>query len=467
MPSTATAALSHSVCQATWRDALRMKPADATVGPALRVGVGVAIALITGGLLGYPMLGAVAALGAVTAAFCRHQPMPLLAPRLVIYAGMSVVFAFLGSAMSAAATPIVAQLSVFSVCAGLATHLLNAFEITGPGPVVLLLGASAAAGPSQTFADVPAVTAAAAAGAALGLITALSPRILHPMGAARLAVARALTTVGRLEVLDRASVDDRAVADARNALAHAHAMVAYSSPTSQHARALTAVLVEADAAVEDWLADTASHRIDSVTRHASGLRKIRRMDPTILSSKSNAGPAHPVEVPRPLLATAVAAMRSRTLIATAVRTTVAAAFASLAAHGLGLTHPMWAMFGAVAALQGLTHTRTVERGIQRALGNAAGAMVAIVVIAAGPHYWHLVVGIVVLQILAELWAPRQYALTSMALGVATVLIVAIGTEIGPGVALDRAADTVVGVVVGIVISALTLDHSDPFHTRAG
>ncbi|MFD4369893.1 FUSC family protein [Rhodococcus sp. NPDC058521] len=447
---------------------MRVRPADATVGPALRVGSGVAIALVVGGLLGHPMLGAIAGLGAITAAFCRHQPMPLLAPRLMIYGAISVAFVFLGSFMSAANVPTAIQLLTFSVGAGVAAHLFTAFEITGPGPVVVLLSGSAAAGPSNTLADVPVVTAAAVAGAALGLVAALAPRILHPMGAARLAVARALAAVARLEQFEESrdvAARKEAVVGARGALAHAHSTIDLSHPTSQHGRALSAVLAEADAAVDEWIEAGASHRISSVTRHERELRKIRRTCDIPDYDPSDTVRIRHVESPVSLWTTAHERLISSTSIASAIRTAVAAAISSYAAVGLHLAHPMWAMFGAVAALQGLSFAHTVERGIQRAIGNLVGALLAIAFLAAGPLYWHLVIGIVVLLILAELWAPRQYAVTSMVLGAGTVLFVALGADITSDVAFDRAADTLVGVVVGIVIAALTLSPTDPIRAE--
>ena len=56
----------------------------------------------------------------------------------------------------------------------------------------------------------------------------------------------------------------------------------------------------------------------------------------------------------------------------AIRVAVAAAAAGVLAHLVGLGHTSWAAVSAVAVLQSVNLTTTVNRGIQRALGTATG-----------------------------------------------------------------------------------------------
>ena len=68
----------------------------------------------------------------------------------------------------------------------------------------------------------------------------------------------------------------------------------------------------------------------------------------------------------------------------AIRVAVAAAAAGVLAHLVGLGHTSWAAVSAVAVLQSVNLTTTVNRGIQRALGTATGVVLGVATLASRP-----------------------------------------------------------------------------------
>lgn len=139
---------------------------------------------------------------------------------------------------------------------------------------------------------------------------------------------------------------------------------------------------------------------------------------------------------------------------------VAAALSGAAAAACGLSHPLWATMGAVAAMQGATYHVTVDRGIQRLLGNVGGALLAAALLALPLGYWGALVWIVVLQTAAEIASTVNYAVTSLAVTPMALLLTALSAGLRPEAALDRVLDTVVGVVVGVVVTALSIRRRD-------
>lgn len=170
--------------------------------------------------------------------------------------------------------------------------------------------------------------------------------------------------------------------------------------------------------------------------------------------------AEPAAVRRePILVTLKRAPH-RTLLWRCARITVAGGLGAAIAAGLGLDHPMWATMGAVATMQGVGYHITIHRGVQRLLGNVAGALLAAVLLALPLGYWGAVAAIIVFQTVAEIAATVNYALTSLAVTPMALLLTGLGGGLSPGAALDRVFDTAVGVVVGIVVAAVTISGAD-------
>ncbi|MEE3849217.1 FUSC family protein [Gordonia sp. LSe1-13] len=155
------------------------------------------------------------------------------------------------------------------------------------------------------------------------------------------------------------------------------------------------------------------------------------------------------------------------LLNNSVRIVGATALSAAIAAWVGFAHPMWAALGALAAMQGLSYHLTVQRGVQRLLGSAVGALIGAGLLMSGVGYWGSVAAIVACLITAEIWAPVNYAVTSMAVTPMALLLTALGAGLSADAAVDRVADTLIGVVVGVVVAALTISTDEhPGGTRS-
>lgn len=437
---------------------MEVRTADATVAPAIRVGLAVGIVLIGGGLLGAQHLVGLAALGALCSAFGRYEPYPRMAGKLAIFGVTLIAFVGLGATIGAAGLSLWAQITLLSVAAGAAALILTAFRIAGPGPVILIFAATAAVASATTLPHIAQCTVAATVGVVVGWMAAMAPWLVVPMGPARLAVARALAAVGKLEHAGHTDL-----VAARNAIAHAREVIALSGrrqSTAGHGRELAALLDEAESAVEEWMRDQGTDRLRGVARHEPELRKVKReiMIPRL-------GTASVMESPRPagFITAGIQRLCSRDVVANAVRIAIASALSGWFAVAAGMDHALWASMGAMAALQGLTFHSTVQRAIQRLLGNVAGSVIAAVLIAMALNYWEAVVAIIVLQIMAELLVIKNYALTSIAITPMALILTGLGAHITPDIALSRVVDTLIGVVIGVIVAAITISRSDRHH----
>lgn len=456
----ARTALAHTVAPRTWRRAFDLGRADATVAPALRVGVATAVVLVAGGLLGYRELAGFAALGALASAFGRYEPYPRLAGKLTLVGAALVVFAAFGGVLGAVGLPAVALIAALSVAAGLASAYMNAFQITGPGPVILIFAATGAAGYSHSVANLAEVTAAAAVGVVVGWIAGMLPALVLPLGPARLAAARALMAVGALD-----GAGGNGVAAARAALARAREVLAASGRSRSqhgHGKDLAELLDAADAAIDVWVSDGDPTLLHEIALHEKELRRVRRS--SVLGGVGDR-PTSRTELPAPMRIVRIARanLSSASLRHTAVRVAIASAVSGWAAVACGLEHPLWASMGAMAALQGLNFTHTVQRGIQRLLGNIGGAAIAAILVAASLGYWQAVVAVVVLQILAEIMVLVNYAVTTLAVTPMALLLTGFTAPISPEAGMTRILDTLIGVVVGVVVAAVTVSRTDRHH----
>ncbi len=425
----------------------------------MRVGAAAALVFVGCGLLDLRQYAGFAMLGALASAFARHEPMVRVAAKVTLVGALLVAFVAGGGLLALAHVPIWVEVALMSVGAAMAAASVSAFRITGPGPVILVFAATAAVGYVTTTGDVVRTCLAAAIGAAVGLLALATPLLILPLGPARLAVARALAAVAALE-------GGGPVEPARAALAQAREKLALSGVRgndSRHHSDLIVLLDEAETAVDDWAAGD-SARLFEVARHEAELRKIKRRS-TLFDNEVT------VEVsalPRPagFVATGLSGLRSRAVLGNAVRIALAAACAGWFAAAVGLDHPLWASMGAMAAMQGVSYALTVQRAIQRLLGNVGGAIIGALLIAAGLGYWPTVTAIVVLQVGAELMAARSYALTSLAVTPMALLMVGLGAHISPEIGVSRIVDTLIGVAVGVIVAAVTISRSDLQHLPA-
>ncbi|MFC8380904.1 FUSC family protein [Nocardia sp. NPDC057272] len=449
-------ALAHSVSASTWRRALEVRPADATVAVSLRVGVAAGLVFVGCGLFDLRQYVGFAVLGALASAFARHEPMVRVAAKVTLVGVLVVAFVAGGGLLALAHVPMWAEVALMSVGAAGAAMSVSAFRITGPGPVILVFAATAAIGYVSAPGDVVHVCSAAAIGAAVGLLAQTAPLLVLPLGPARLAVARALSAVAALD-------HGGSVQPARVAIAHAREKVALSGVRggdARHHRDLIALLDGAETAVDDWTAGDRTRLLD-VVGHEAELRKIKRRS-IIFDRGAEVGVS---ALPRPegFLAAGLSGLRSRAVLGNAARIALASACAGWFAAAAGLASPLWASMGAMAAMQGVSYAMTVQRGIQRLLGNVGGAVIGALLIAAGLGYWATAVVIVVFQVSAEVMAARNYALTSLAVTPMALLMVGLGVHLSPEIGVSRIVDTLIGVTIGVVIAAVTISRSDLQH----
>ncbi|MGO2542864.1 MAG: FUSC family protein, partial [Specibacter sp.] len=200
------------------------------------------------------------------------------------------------------------------------------------------------------------------------------------------------------------------------------------------------------------------------------LRKVRGIPAGALPAPGAAGPtgssaAAPDSAVAPLgfLAAARSELGARASIHQALRMAAAAVLAGWAAVGLGFDHPLWATMGAVAALQGMNYAVTVQRSIQRLVGNVVGAAVAVVLLSMSLGFWPSVVFVITFQVLAELLVLKNYTLTTIAVTPMALIMTGLGSHLGPDAAFSRVADTLIGVVIGTLVAALSISMADRHH----
>lgn len=480
-------ALAHSVAPATWRQSFVVRPADAIFVPAIKVGIASSSVLVVGGSAGHEQLAGIAALGALTSAFGRYQPYRRLAAMLAVVAAAMLIALGAGALLGAAGASIGLQIAILSIIAASAAHVFSAFRISGPGAVILIFAAAAGSGYAHTVDAVPRALTAMGIGIVVGWLTAMAPVLVFPLGPARLAAARAIAAVLRVGTVvsggtggggaggggadgsaGRAAARAAAQASlgaARESLALSVSPLRGGRPLSlrlqQQAGQLHVLLDEAAEALE--LLHLPNHQdskpaLDHLARSETQLRKIRR-NPPVDAGLLDTG-FLPATKPPGLLAAGWEGLRSRSTASQALRIAGASALSGWAAVGLGFDHPLWASMGAVAALQGLNYAATVQRSIQRLVGNVVGAAIAVGLLSLSLGFWPSVLMVIVLQFLAEMLVLKNYTLTTIAVTPMALIMTGLGTHLGPEAAFSRVADTVVGVVVGVVVAALSMSLAD-------
>ncbi|MFC8304394.1 FUSC family protein [Specibacter sp. NPDC057265] len=470
------AALAHAFSPAAWRGAFVLRPADAIFATAIKVGVAASIVLLAGGLLGERQLAGIAALGALTSAFGRYQPYSRLARMMAIVAIGMLVSIAVGALLGAAGVTMLSQIVLLSALAAVASHIFTAFRITGPGAVILVFAAGAGAGYTHNFAALPRPLIAMGIGVVVGWLAAMAPVLVVPLGPARLAVARALAAVRKPATDDAGPHRDAAATalrSARESVILSSGNFRRNSRRSQrlhhHARHLHALLNEAAAAWE--LGNTAhsspaAHAaLSKLADHEKALRRLGGIPVPgehMPDASSNDAAAAWAEPPT-FFAAALPGLGSASSMVHALRIAAAAMLSGWAAVGLGFDHPLWATMGAVAALQGMNYAMTVQRSIQRLVGNVVGAAVALVLLSLPLGFWPSVLLVVAFQVLAELLVLKNYTLTTIAVTPMALIMTGLGSALEPTAAISRVADTLVGVVIGTLVAAVSISLADRHH----
>ncbi len=426
-------ALAHPLSASAWKDALEVRRGDPTVAVALRVGFATMLALVGGGLLGYGQVAGFAALGALTSAFLRYEPYPRLAVRLP-WVGLGIAgYTAFGAALGAMGAPLWVQIVALSVGSAVAYWVFTAFSLMGPGPVILIFAAAGApASPTDgvTRAWSPSRRPSVRCSDMSSRCCPLSP---IPHTPARLAVARALAAVSAVEIRGA-----DAVPAARQSIRKARETVALNAPrrSDAHVHELVALLDAAETVLDSGSHDTSRARRDDFARFEKELRKARR-DIEIPRVDAEGRPVLPT--PPGFVREGCSRLLDRLVLIGAARIFVASLLAASFAALIGLDHPLWAAMGAMAALQGLNYRNTVQRGIQRLIGNVGGALIAAVLLALDLGYWPVVAAAVLFQTLTELTVTRNYGLASVGVTTMALLLTGLGQHAGPGLAANRVA----------------------------
>ncbi len=106
--------------------------------------------------------------------------------------------------------------------------------------------------------------------------------------------------------------------------------------------------------------------------------------------------------------------------------------------------------------QGLDWARTLQRGLERAIGTFVGLALAGAILVAHPTGWWLVATMAGLQFLIELVITRNYALAVVFITSISLVIASGGRAVSdPGVLLwARGIDTAIGCSLGLLVYAL-------------
>lgn len=118
-------------------------------------------------------------------------------------------------------------------------------------------------------------------------------------------------------------------------------------------------------------------------------------------------------------------------------------------------HWYWGQVAVVAALGGPTLAARLTRATQRLAGTAVGVLIAGALLALEPAPWAVVLAAIALQVGAELFVGRNYALTVLCVTPLALLMVHLGAPTAPGLlVVDRLLDTLVGVALGVVAAVV-------------
>ncbi|MER7400470.1 FUSC family protein, partial [Streptomyces sp. NPDC000151] len=143
------------------------------------------------------------------------------------------------------------------------------------------------------------------------------------------------------------------------------------------------------------------------------------------------------------------------LLPLGARVMIGCTLAGWASMAIGSEHPYWAVVTAASVFQANT-TLSWQRAVQRALGNLLGLLLFTALLPV-IHTGHLAMVLLVLlfQVGAEAWIPRNYWLGSVCVTPMALLLTSFGNAMPADVLVrDRWVDTVVGAIIGLICCVL-------------
>ena len=416
------------------------------------MGVPLVLLLVTDHL----SLLAFAAFGGFTSLYARNEPYRSKGKLLAVTAVTLVLSVAAGTSVAAFSDSFVAASIVVALVAGL-TKLVSDAVRTGPpaGLMPTFACAVCAELPLQPH-DVGTAVAVTAAAAAWSWLVCMSGWLVRPHGPERVAVARALEATATRSASVGTPAESHARHGAAVAIQRAWQAVGAGRSTSRRAR-LEALVAHAETAMREarHASDIGSGppggAEDELRQLAARLRRPVGF-PEVPMTRDEADEVAGMELLRqeaPRLRSAWGRLNpSAPFLPLAIRVAVAAAVAGILAHLVGLGHTSWAAVSAVAVLQSVNLTTTVNRGIQRALGTATGVILGVTALAFSPGPVAAVILVIVFQVLAELTVMLNYAMALLFATPLALLLAHIGGPTSTTVLVrDRLLDTLLGVVV--------------------
>ncbi|MFD7406615.1 FUSC family protein [Streptomyces sp. NPDC059866] len=418
------------------------RPSDIWFKPALSVVAAVAPPNLTLLALGRLDLAVYTMAGSLCALYAHNRPYAARARALAwVVLGMlgGLAVALVTASLTTNAAVLV---TVGALLAAVQKVLCDATRIGPPGNVILTFVSSAALFAPQTLAQIPGHLALGVVAGVWSWLVCMAPALVRPYGPERRATAHALNAAA-------AYADTRGTGDAHaRAVAAAAVQAAWQSLLSVRARsttrrALQRLVVRAEAALAAP-ADTDPACLRAWARELRGTRSVPH--PGDVDADELLGVDIDLAAPKQPLRRALAP-----LAPIALRTALGCALAGYASLALGIGRPYWALVTA-AALYQANLTLTWSRGVQRVVGNLAGALL----FAAVAPLAHLGPAALVLCCLAfnfgaEALIGRNYWLGSVCVTPMALLITEFTGFQDPGTLIvERVVDTLVGALVGLV-----------------
>ncbi|MGI5471939.1 FUSC family protein [Streptomyces sp. CA-132043] len=364
---------------------------------------------------------------------------------------------------------------IASALAAVHKMMCDATRIGPPGNLIITFISASAFFVPQRPDQIPFHLLLAVAGGAVAWLVCMAPRLVRPEGPQRIATARALeAAAGLLRAAPEAAAGPRhATAAAVNAAWQTVFLVPARGAATYAARArLERLLVRAESALA--VADVpAGERAADAELFDAWARDLRRGRPLpdvpldagqaaelagIAADQDGAGPdlRRPSPDHRRGFRPVLAQLRPGSpLLPLGARVMTGCTLAGWASMAIGSEHPYWAVVTAASVFQANT-TLSWQRAVQRSLGNLLGLLLFTALLPV-IHTGHLamVLLVILFQIGAEAWIPRNYWLGSVCVTPMALLLTSFGNALPAGVLVrDRWVDTVVGAIIGLVCCVL-------------
>jgi hypothetical protein len=423
------------------------------------MGVPLVLLLVTDHL----SLLAFAAFGGFTSLYARNEPYRSKAKLLAVTAVTLVLSVAAGTAVAAFSGSFVAASVVVALVAGLTKLVSDAVRTGPPGGLMPTFACAVCAELPLQQHDVGTAVAIAAAAAAWSWLVCMSGWLVRPHGPERVAVARALEATAARSARVGTRAEPHTRHGAAVAIQRAWQAVAAGRSTTRRSQ-LEALVAHAETAMREarHARDAGNGPLegaaDELRQLAARLRRPVGI-PEVPMTHDEADEVAGMELLRqeaPRMRSAWSRLNpSAPFLPLAIRVTVAAAVAGVLAHVVGLGHTSWAAVSAVAVLQSVNLTTTVNRGIQRALGTATGIILGVTALAFSPGPVAAVLLVILFQVLAELTVMLNYAMALLFATPLALLLAHIGGPTSTTVLVrDRLADTLLGVVVALAAALL-------------